>query len=112
MHACYLSDEQGPWGRNTEPVAMVRQAIRDAGLTTPVISAGGIHGFEQAEALLTEGKADIVGLPVRHWLIRIGSRRCVWDMEMRSCYVATVTTARGWTKTQAGDLRALGSRGA
>ncbi len=57
----YLSDEQGPWGRNTEPVAMVRQAIRDAGLTTPVISAGGIHGFEQAEALLTEGKADIVG---------------------------------------------------
>ena len=57
----YLSDEQGPWGRNTEPVAMVRQAIRDAGLTTPVISAGGIHSFEQAEALLTEGKADIVG---------------------------------------------------
>ena len=57
----YLSDEQGPWGRNTEPVARVRQAIRDAGLTTPVISAGGIHGFEQAEALLTEGKADIVG---------------------------------------------------
>jgi 2,4-dienoyl-CoA reductase-like NADH-dependent reductase (Old Yellow Enzyme family) len=57
----YLSDEQGPWGRNTEPVARVRQAIRDAGLTTPVISAGGIHSFEQAEALLTEGKADIVG---------------------------------------------------
>ena len=57
----YLSDEQGPWGRNTEPVARVRQAIHDAGLTTPVISAGGIHSFEQAEALLTEGKADIVG---------------------------------------------------
>lgn len=57
----YLSDQQGPWGRNTEPVAVLRNAVRDAGFTTPVISTGGIHSFEQAESLLTEGKADVVG---------------------------------------------------
>lgn len=57
----YLSDKQGPWGRNTEPVALLRNAVREAGFATPVISTGGIHSFEQAESLLLEGKADIVG---------------------------------------------------
>ena len=58
----YVSDEQGPWGRNTEPVASVRNAVRSAGFVTPVISTGGIHSFDQAESLLAEGKADVVGL--------------------------------------------------
>ena len=57
----YLSDPQGPWGRNSEPVAMIRGALRAAGFDTPVVSAGGIHSFDQAEALLAGGKADIVG---------------------------------------------------
>jgi 2,4-dienoyl-CoA reductase-like NADH-dependent reductase (Old Yellow Enzyme family) len=57
----YLSDAQGPWGRNSEPVAMIRGALRAAGFDTPVVSAGGIHSFDQAEALLAEDKADIVG---------------------------------------------------
>ena len=57
----YLSDPQGPWGRNSEPVAMIRGALRAAGFDTPVVSAGGIHSFDQAEALLAEDKADIVG---------------------------------------------------
>ena len=56
----YLSDEQGPWGRNSEPVATVRRALREAGFNTPVVSAGGIHSFYQAETLLAEEKADIV----------------------------------------------------
>ena len=63
MNACprTLSDEQGPWGRNVEPVACLRNAVREAGFATPVISTGGIYSFEQAESLLAEGKADVVG---------------------------------------------------
>ena len=58
----YLSDKQGPWGRNAEPVGLLREAVRDAGFTTPVVSTGGIHSFDQAERLLNDGKADVVGL--------------------------------------------------
>ncbi len=57
----YLSDKQGPFERNVEPVAAIRQCIRDAGLATPLVVAGGIYSFEQAERLLVDDKADIVG---------------------------------------------------
>jgi 2,4-dienoyl-CoA reductase-like NADH-dependent reductase (Old Yellow Enzyme family) len=57
----WISDEQGPFGRNFAPVAAIRDAIRQAGFKTPVVVAGGIHGFDQAEALLLAGKADIIG---------------------------------------------------
>ena len=57
----YLSDEQGPWGRNVEPVAQIRAVIREAGFATPIVTAGGIYSFDQAEALLAHDKADIVG---------------------------------------------------
>lgn len=57
----YVSDEQGPFGRNFAAVAAIREAIRKAGFETPVIVAGGIHGFEQAEGVLAEGVADIIG---------------------------------------------------
>ena len=57
----YISDEQGPFERNVEPVATIRAGLRAQGLQTPVIVAGGIYSFEQAERLLVEDKADIVG---------------------------------------------------
>ena len=57
----YVSDERGPFGRNVDPTAAIRAAVRAAGCATPVIVTGGIHGFEQAERLLAEGKADVVG---------------------------------------------------
>jgi 2,4-dienoyl-CoA reductase-like NADH-dependent reductase (Old Yellow Enzyme family) len=57
----YYSDAQGPFGRNLEPTARIRAAIRERGLTTPVVATGGIHNFEQAEAVLSNGTADIVG---------------------------------------------------
>ena len=57
----YLSDERGPWGRNSEPVAQIRAAVHSEGMSTPIISSGGIHSFDQAEALLAQGKADVVG---------------------------------------------------
>jgi 2,4-dienoyl-CoA reductase-like NADH-dependent reductase (Old Yellow Enzyme family) len=57
----YISDEFGPFGRNFEPTAIVRTAIRQAGFGTPVVVAGGIHSFDQAEAALNNGIADIIG---------------------------------------------------
>jgi 2,4-dienoyl-CoA reductase-like NADH-dependent reductase (Old Yellow Enzyme family) len=57
----YYSDATGPFGRNLDSTARVRAAIRERGLATPVVAAGGIHGFAQAEAVLAAGKADIVG---------------------------------------------------
>lgn len=57
----YYSDAQGPFGRNVEPATKIRNAVRDSGLETPIVVTGGMHGFEQAEAVLTEGHGDIVG---------------------------------------------------
>ncbi len=57
----YISDAQGPFGRNIEPVSCIRAALREAGLMTPVVMAGGIYSFHQAEACLANENADIVG---------------------------------------------------
>jgi hypothetical protein len=57
----YISDARGPFGRNVAPTARIRQAIRNAGFETPIVVSGGIHGFDQAEAILQAGEADIVG---------------------------------------------------
>ncbi|MEM1111034.1 MAG: NADH:flavin oxidoreductase [Pseudomonadota bacterium] len=57
----YIADEFGPYGRNVAPTDFIRAAVIKAGLQTPVVVAGGIHVFSQAEALLAEDKADIVG---------------------------------------------------
>jgi 2,4-dienoyl-CoA reductase-like NADH-dependent reductase (Old Yellow Enzyme family) len=56
----YYSDAAGPFGRNLAATAAVRGAVRSAGFTTPVIAAGGIHSFDQAEAVLAGGQADVV----------------------------------------------------
>ena len=37
-------------------------AVRDAGYATPLIAGGGVHNFEQAEAILIGGQADIVSI--------------------------------------------------
>lgn len=55
------SDERGPFGRNVDAAATVRAAIRSAGCSTPVVVAGGICSFGQAEAILAAGAADVVG---------------------------------------------------
>jgi dimethylglycine catabolism A len=57
----YYSDAIGPFGRNLLPTSRVRAAVRQHGLTTPVVVAGGIHNFEQAEACLVNEHTDIVG---------------------------------------------------
>jgi len=81
------SDAKGPFGRNVPLAARIREDLRRAGLATPVVTSGGVGTFEQAEAILRNGDADIVAaarqaLADPDWLrkIRLGRgaeiRRC------------------------------------
>ncbi len=54
------SDERGPFGRNVPLAATIRQAVRDNGRRTPIVTSGGISTFEQAERILQDGEVDIV----------------------------------------------------
>jgi 2,4-dienoyl-CoA reductase-like NADH-dependent reductase (Old Yellow Enzyme family) len=57
-----LSDERGPFGRTVPLVQKVKQAVNEAGCRTPVVATGGITTFDQAEAILQSGDADIIGM--------------------------------------------------
>jgi 2,4-dienoyl-CoA reductase-like NADH-dependent reductase (Old Yellow Enzyme family) len=57
----HISDAHGPFGRNFEATRTIRKTVREAGLETPVVAAGGIHNFEMAEGLLQNGVGDVVG---------------------------------------------------
>jgi len=56
-----ISDAQGPFGRNVPLSAAVRRAVQAAGFATPIVAAGGIGTFAQAESILQAGEADIIG---------------------------------------------------
>jgi 2,4-dienoyl-CoA reductase-like NADH-dependent reductase (Old Yellow Enzyme family) len=82
-----LADERGPFGRNVPASAAIRRAIRAAGLDTPVVVAGGIQTFGQAEQILTSGQADIVAaarqtLADPDWFLKWRLRR---GHEVRRC---------------------------
>src|SRR5437868_12016326 len=57
-----LSDARGPFGRTVPLVAQVKQAVNAAGFKTPIVATGGITTFDQAEAILESGDADIIGM--------------------------------------------------
>jgi 2,4-dienoyl-CoA reductase-like NADH-dependent reductase (Old Yellow Enzyme family) len=57
----YISDEQGPFGRNKKATYAIREAVREAGYGTPIVCTGGVHNFEFAEQMLRDGTCDIVG---------------------------------------------------
>jgi len=83
----YYSDAYGPFGRNLEPTARIRAAIRNQGWTTPIVAAGGIHNFEQAEAALAAGNADIIAfarqaLADPDWFCKVAGGR---GHEVRLC---------------------------
>jgi 2,4-dienoyl-CoA reductase-like NADH-dependent reductase (Old Yellow Enzyme family) len=83
----YYSDARGPFGRNLVPAALIRAAVREQGLLTPIVTAGGIHNFAQAENALTAGEADIVGLARQaladpDWFRKVASGR---GQEVRLC---------------------------
>ena len=50
----------GPFGRNVPLAAAVREAVQGSGCAAPVVAAGGIASFWQAEGILERGEADIV----------------------------------------------------
>jgi dimethylglycine catabolism A len=83
----YYSDAYGPFGRNLEPTTRIRAAIRCQGWATPIVAAGGIHNFEQAEAALAAGNADIIAfarqaLADPDWFCKVAAGR---GQEVRLC---------------------------
>jgi len=84
-----LSDDEGPFLRSVPLVAAIKRAVNASGFTTPVVATGGISTFEQAESILRNEQADIVGLARQaladpDWFIKVklglGSevRRCTY----------------------------------
>lgn len=82
-----LSDDRGPFGRHLGLARQVRASVREIGLDTPIVAAGGINSFTLAEAALARGDADIIGAarqtladPDWFWKVRLGHgddvRRC------------------------------------
>jgi 2,4-dienoyl-CoA reductase-like NADH-dependent reductase (Old Yellow Enzyme family) len=85
-----ISDHLGPFGRNVPHVSRIRHAIRAAGFETPIIVAGGVSTFEQAEEILQSGGADAVAaarqsLADPDWFLKMQQgrgeeiRRCVYS---------------------------------
>jgi len=82
-----LSDAAGPFGRSVPLVAGIKRAVNDAGFKTPIVATGGITTFEQAEAILERGDADIAGLARQaladpDWFIKVKLGR---GDEIRRC---------------------------
>lgn len=76
-----------PWSRNVDAVAQVRHAVRAAGFETPVVTCGGIATYEQAEAALERGDADVVAsarqaLADPDWFLKLREGR---GAEIRRC---------------------------
>lgn len=59
---CIPRGKHDPFGVNAHLAAGIRRAVRGAGFTTPVVTTGKIHSFEQAETLLREERADLAGM--------------------------------------------------
>ncbi|MBX7102001.1 MAG: NADH:flavin oxidoreductase [Myxococcaceae bacterium] len=102
----------GPWGRNLEATRFVRQAVRAAGLETPVVACGGISSFAQAEDALESGAADVVAsarqsLADPDWFLKVREGR---GAEVRRCFFTNycegldqahdVVTCQRWDRLQ------------
>jgi 2,4-dienoyl-CoA reductase-like NADH-dependent reductase (Old Yellow Enzyme family) len=59
---CIPRRKQDPFGVNAFLAAGIRAAVRAAGHHTPVVAAGKIHTFDQAESILQAGQADLIGM--------------------------------------------------
>jgi 2,4-dienoyl-CoA reductase-like NADH-dependent reductase (Old Yellow Enzyme family) len=59
---CIPRSRKDPFAVNTHLATGVRDAVRAAGFTIPVVTSGKIHTFEQAEQVLREERADLVGM--------------------------------------------------
>jgi 2,4-dienoyl-CoA reductase-like NADH-dependent reductase (Old Yellow Enzyme family) len=61
-HKCIPRDKRDPFGVNLPLASRIRASVRAAGLQVPVVTTGKIVHFEQAESVLREGQADLVGM--------------------------------------------------
>jgi 2,4-dienoyl-CoA reductase-like NADH-dependent reductase (Old Yellow Enzyme family) len=86
-HRCIPRDKRDPFGANASLAAGIRAAVRAAGFVTPVVGAGKIQTWDQAESLLREERADLVGMAralladpdlPRKW-------RALADAQVRAC---------------------------
>src|SRR6185295_17642114 len=82
-----LSDERGPFGRTVPLVEIIKTRVNGAGFETPIVATGGISTFEQAEAILKNKQADIVGMARQaladpDWFIKVKLGR---GHEVRRC---------------------------
>jgi 2,4-dienoyl-CoA reductase-like NADH-dependent reductase (Old Yellow Enzyme family) len=59
---CIPRRKDDPPGVNVPLATGIRDAVRAAGFATPVVASGRIFAFDQAEAILREDKADLVGM--------------------------------------------------
>jgi 2,4-dienoyl-CoA reductase-like NADH-dependent reductase (Old Yellow Enzyme family) len=59
---CIPRNKKDPFGVNTYLATGVRQAVRAAGFGIPIVTSGKIHTFEQAESILRDERADLVGM--------------------------------------------------
>ena len=82
-----MSDAGGPFGRTVPLVEVIKAKVNKAGLTTPVVATGGIGTFEQAEAILKNKQADIIGMARQaladpDWFVKVKLGR---GEEVRRC---------------------------
>jgi 2,4-dienoyl-CoA reductase-like NADH-dependent reductase (Old Yellow Enzyme family) len=89
------SDEHGPFGRNLPLAHHVRSVIRADGMSTPVVAAGGVTGFQLAESALHRGDCDIVAsarqsLADPDWFTKIRLGR---GAEIRRCKLSNYCEA-------------------
>ncbi len=110
-----LSDAAGPFGRTVPLVAEIKKAVNAAGFSTPVVATGGIGTFSQAEEILQQGAADIVGfarqaLADPDWFekVRLGQgaavRRCTYTNYCEALDQAhKQVTCKLWDRTELDD---------
>jgi 2,4-dienoyl-CoA reductase-like NADH-dependent reductase (Old Yellow Enzyme family) len=109
------SDERGPFGRNVSLASAVKRAINEQGFRTPVVAAGGICTFEQAEEILRRNDADIIGaarqtLADPDWFLKTSLgrgdevRRCTYTNYCEGLDQAhKQVTCKLWDRTQLDD---------
>jgi 2,4-dienoyl-CoA reductase-like NADH-dependent reductase (Old Yellow Enzyme family) len=59
---CIPRTKGDPPGVNTYLATGIREAVRAAGFQTPVVASGRIFEFEQAESILRDERADVIGM--------------------------------------------------
>ncbi len=111
-----LSDDRGPFGRNVPLAAAIKHAVNKEGFATPVVTSGGISTFEQSEAILRNGEADIIAaarqsLADPDWFLktRLGRgdeiRRCVFTNYCEGLdQMHKKVTCKLWDRVKMDDL--------